>query len=216
MFSFGLIKIQTTVNGAVTIVRGDDTLYNNMMTIQNGYPMQTKKEFVSKMFKGIMAVGFINTRMGTRLITWYAEKFTDSVEESIVSLTRGFKPGDDFLSRFRVRPGPCLLHFMNWRLENFDLNERELSDRKLIQSVETLAQAGIFQPGIDIKDRTFWLFPAVVENKQLLINYLAQKGVIAFKGATQLRYVAPAAGYEECPNAKWFTDNLVYLSVHST
>ena len=113
------------------------------------------------MFKGLVGISVMSWRLGTRFATWYAEKFTDSMEDTIVSLTRGFKPGDDFLARFRVRPGPCLLHFMNWRIESFDTNERDIIDRKLVQSVETLAQAGIFQPGIKDKDRTFWLFPIV-------------------------------------------------------
>jgi len=44
--------------------------------------------------------------------------------------------------------------------------------------------AGVYVPGVQKKDRGFWLFPILVENKHLFINYLLSKGVIAYYGAT--------------------------------
>ncbi len=100
------------------------------------------------MFKALAAIMVFNWRLGTRFATWYFEKFTTSVEDSIVALSRGFKPSDDFLGKFRIKPSPCLLHFMSWRLESFDTNKRDVVDSKLVATVDTLAKAGIFMPGI--------------------------------------------------------------------
>jgi hypothetical protein len=41
-------------------------------------------------------------------------------EEFYVSLSRGFKPGEDFISRFRLKPCAALIHFLHERIENFD------------------------------------------------------------------------------------------------
>jgi dTDP-4-amino-4,6-dideoxygalactose transaminase len=82
--------------------------------------------------------------------------------------------------------------------------------------VEELTKAGIFVPGYKIKKRGFWLFPIIVPNKVLFAEYLNARGVCAYRGATQLRYVTPLKGYKDCPNSKWFMDNVIYLPLHSS
>jgi len=55
----------------------------------------------------------------------------------------------------------------------------------------SLVEAGIFIPGHAVKERNYWLFPMIVENKDLFIQYMLQKGVIPAKSSTQLREVKP-------------------------
>ena len=42
LFSFGLIKVQTCIYGAVTIVRDDAKLFTTMRSIQEKYPLFTR------------------------------------------------------------------------------------------------------------------------------------------------------------------------------
>ena len=44
-------------------------------------------------------------------------------EEFYVSLSRGFKPGVDFLGKFRFNPCAPLLSFIYQRLETFDYKQ---------------------------------------------------------------------------------------------
>lgn len=44
-------------------------------------------------------------------------------EEFYVSLSRGFKPGEDFLGKFRFNPCAPLLSFIYQRLETFDYKQ---------------------------------------------------------------------------------------------
>jgi dTDP-4-amino-4,6-dideoxygalactose transaminase len=71
-------------------------------------------------------------------------------------------------------------------------------------------------PGNKIKDRGFWLFPIIVPNKILFNSFLNQKGINAYRGATQLCYVKPMPGYKECEYSAWFMDNVIYLPFHAS
>ena len=81
--------------------------------------MQTKKEFISKTFKALVAKTLFATKFG--ISTWhtYAENFTPNREEATVALIRGFKPDEDFLGKFRIRPSSMLLYFIAKRCEQF-------------------------------------------------------------------------------------------------
>jgi len=49
---------------------------------------------------------------------------------------------------------------------------------------KSLLEAGIFVPGHAVKERNYWLFPIVVENKDLFLKYMLQKGVVPAKSST--------------------------------
>ena len=51
-------------------------------------------------------------------------------EEFYVSLSRGFKPGEEFITRFRLKPCAALLQFLYERIEDFDEKEFESNTRK--------------------------------------------------------------------------------------
>lgn len=141
---------------------------------------------------------------------------------------RGFKPGQDYLARYRFKPCAPLLSYIYDRISEFDAYHFDLFNRKLqviinIEyfklwqiAVEKLTEAGILVPGHKIKRRGFWLFPIIVPNKVLFAEYLNARGVHAFRGATQLCYVKPLPGYKDCEYSKWFMDNVIYLPLHSS
>ena len=41
------------------------------------------------------------------------------------------------------------------------------------------------------------------------------RGINAYRGATQLRYVNPPEGRPEAENSKWLMEHIVYMPVHS-
>lgn len=59
------------------------------------------------------------------------------------------------------------------------------------------------------------LFPIAVPNKILFIEYMLSRGINAYRGATQLRYVSPPAGRPDCEQSKWLMDHVVYMPIHS-
>ncbi len=54
----------------------------------------------------------------------------------------------------------------------------------------------------------------MVPNKVLFTEFLNQRGVHAYRGATQLCYVKPPSGYKDCNNSQWMMDCVMYLPFH--
>jgi dTDP-4-amino-4,6-dideoxygalactose transaminase len=97
----------------------------------------------------------------------------------------------------------------------FDYKEFDDNMRKYFYAVDAFTKAGILVPGYKTKKRGFWLFPIAVPNKLLYVDYFLCRGINAYRGATQLRYVAHQEGRKEAPNSKWLMDHIVYLPIHS-
>jgi dTDP-4-amino-4,6-dideoxygalactose transaminase len=111
MFSLGMIKIQTTFYGGLSVVR-DRELHEKMNSIQETYPAYTKQMFRKRILSALAAHQFINTSTGNKLFNHVANASGMEREDFYVSLSRGFKPGSDFLSRFRFNPCAPLLSFI--------------------------------------------------------------------------------------------------------
>ncbi len=48
-----------------------------------------------------------------------------------------------------------------------------------------------------------------------MVEYLLASGVNAYRGATQLAYIAPPEGRKHAENSKWLMENIIYLPIHS-
>lgn len=105
-------------------------------------------------------------------------------EEFYVSLSRGFKPGQSFIDRFRFKPCAPILAFIYYRMQKFDPHQFEDYMRKYYVALDQFTKAGIFCPGYKTKTRAFWLFPIVVPNKLLFVQFLLESGINAYRGAT--------------------------------
>lgn len=110
---------------------------------------------------------------------------------------RGFKPNEDFIGRFRFKPCAPMLYFIEYRMQKFDEHFFKDCMKKYFVAQEALTRAGIFCPGYKSTDRSFWLFPIIVPNKLLFVQYMLEAGINAYRGATQLAYVKPKPGHED-------------------
>ena len=119
MFSFGLIKVQTTINGGIAVIR-EKELFDQMSKVQDTYPVQSKKMFFTKTLKALFAKSLFGTTMGVRFWHNFSEKFYSDREEATISMVRGFSADQNFLQKFRINPSPILLNFMLKRFNRFD------------------------------------------------------------------------------------------------
>jgi hypothetical protein len=73
-----------------------------------------------RIYQMMFLLYFINTTRGNKLFD-YAAKFSGQErEEFYVSLSRGFKPGQSFIDRFRFKPCAPMLYFIYYRIQKFD------------------------------------------------------------------------------------------------
>jgi hypothetical protein len=73
---------------------------------------------------------FINTGRGNKAFIYAAKLSGKEREDFYVSLSRGFKPGENFINRFRQNPCAPLLYFIHQRLLSFDYKEYDDNMRK--------------------------------------------------------------------------------------
>jgi len=135
MFSLGTIKIQTSVYGGLTIIRDDEELHSRMRSIQESYPAYTPAMLRKRALTLMALYYFINTGRGNKAFLYAAKLSGKEREEFYVSLSRGFKPGEAFITRFRLNPCAALLSFIHHRLVTFDYKEFDESMRKYFVSL---------------------------------------------------------------------------------
>lgn len=80
---------------------------------------------------------FINTGRGNKAFLYAAKLSGKEREEFYVSLSRGFKPGEAFITRFRLNPCAALLAFIHHRLLTFDYREFDDNMRKYTVRFQT-------------------------------------------------------------------------------
>jgi hypothetical protein len=110
---------------------------------------------------------FINTQRGNQMFDFAAKMSGQEREEFYVSFSRGFKPGESFIERFRFKPCAPMLAFIYYRMQKFDPIAFDDYMRKYYVAQDQLIKAGIYVPGYKTKNRAFWLFPIVTPNKML-------------------------------------------------
>lgn len=125
MFSLGMIKIQSTLYGGLTMIR-DEELHSKMRAIQETYPAYSKQMFRKRVLAAMAVHQFINTQLGNRVFTTAAAIKGQDREEFYVNLSRGFKPAATFLDKFRLNPCAPLLSFIYQRLASFDYKQFDL------------------------------------------------------------------------------------------
>lgn len=172
MFSFGPIKTNTALGGAMLRVRNPRLLER----IRNNHakrPMQTRGAFVRRMFKYAF-VKTLSTRFISSAVARSCRLLGTDHDGLATSLARGFA-GPNFFKRIRKQPSTPLLQLMHRRLSGFDshsidrraANGRWLSQR-LGDDVIVLGEGSI-QP-------SYWVFPILVDDPDRLVRQLWAAG----------------------------------------
>jgi len=216
LFSFGTIKYNTALNGAITVVRNNDVLYRKMKYIQDLYPMQLTSTYLKKCLKMSAMLLALNSTAGTWCIQSFARSTGYNAKEKAVAFIRGFPTDGEFLPKFRYQVCNTLLANMALRMHSFDNEYMSRRMAVLKKAQDKLMQAGIQVPGHPCENRSFWLFPIVVPDIPLCYNGLIARGVDAYLGATQLRVIQPPSGskYEEIVTTQEYFDKILYLPLH--
>ena len=135
LFSLGMIKIQTCFYGGIAVIRDDQELFEKMKKLQETYPLFSRKMFIKRIFTAFAFEKFINYKMGNNALLLAAKLKGQEREEFYVSLSRGFKPGSNFLARYRLNPCASLLSFIYIRMADFSYHEFELNMNKYHVSI---------------------------------------------------------------------------------
>jgi len=216
LFSFGTIKYNTALSGALAVIRNSDVLYRKMKYILEQYPVQPTRTYVTKIIKIFGPMMGLNNPTVNKTIKQVSNAFDFDYKEYTVSLLRGFAKDGDFLEKFRFQVCTPLLANLAMRMQAF--NNKQFAER--MQNIKVgediLLKGNVQVPGHQADFRSFWLFPIIVPNLQLCYKLLNERGVDAYLGATQLKVIDPPHGskYPEADATREFFDKLLYLPIH--
>jgi len=206
-FSFGSIKVCTAFGGSLARVK-DPQVRSEMVVLLHSYPRRTRRIYLSKALRNTAMMHALNVPILTGSITYIARSvFHGDVKPYAVQMLRGF-PGN-LLSNIRQQPSECLLFVLLSRLSSFDEN----THRQYMKKCDLVAEAlhpMCPVPGMKAPHRSHWLFPILVEDRDLVIQELNAIGVDAYQGATQLALVEGGSA----PEAASIMKRVIYLPVH--
>ena len=147
IFSFGTIKLNTALGGALSIVRGDEAIYRKMKGIYESYSYLSTSFFLKRWIKVIPVMLALNNTYFNGYGREIIAKMGIEYKEKVVGLVRGFHPTDDFLSTFRKKLPTSMLAFLYYRLKSYDKEAFDHGTKRQEAGKNFLVEKGVPVPG---------------------------------------------------------------------
>lgn len=181
LFSFGLIKTNTALSGAIVCIR-DEQLFASVKILNNRLSVQKGGLYFKKVINATL-INMLTARWPFTIAYWLCKLFGKDFDEFITGFTRGF-PGADVMNKIKYRPCYANLRMLQHKLSNF--NQSHIHKRKILanQLLQDLDARNII--GNANSRHTHWVIPILVANPSLLIDKLRDKGFDATSKASSL------------------------------
>ncbi|MFB0498950.1 perosamine synthetase [Mucilaginibacter sp. OAE612] len=207
MFSFGFIKTNTAISGAMIKIK-DPGLYTEVVAQNGHYHQQSTAGYFKKLFKGLFVKLLTNKVIYTgfyNLVMALGKDF----EQVLGGFTKGF-PGNDIFRQIRHQPSTPNQRLLRKKLANFDQN----SITKRIQLAKDILSKipDNYKIGFENKRHSYWVMPVETHNPDALIKHLRNNGFDASQKASSLIKLSEAGGVPKPEELA--LDNLVYLPVY--
>jgi dTDP-4-amino-4,6-dideoxygalactose transaminase len=207
MFSFGFIKTNTAISGAMIKIK-DPGLYTEVVAQNGHYHQQSTAGYFKMLFKGLFVKLLTNKVIYTgfyNLVMALGKDF----EQVLGGFTKGF-PGNDIFRQIRHQPSTPNQRLLRKKLANFDQN----SITKRIQLAKDILSKipDNYKIGFENKRHSYWVMPVETHNPDALIKHLRNNGFDASQKASSLIKLSEAGGVPKPEELA--LDNLVYLPVY--
>jgi FAD/FMN-containing dehydrogenase len=214
MFSFGSIKTATSLVGALARLK-DPELLQRMRSLQQGYPLQSRKEYFQLLFTHVVVKLFtIPLLYGLfyRACMWLEKDF-----DQVINAVRGLPPDDEEedLALIRKQPSAPLLALLLRRLRRFSTDRL----RQRTQVGSEFARAlppGLTCLGSAARFHSYWVFPVLVDAPERFAAALRTYGFDATTAGSALSVIEPPPGGKLAPAEKLRAAyrKLLYLPVY--
>lgn len=211
MFSFGPIKTETALQGAVLRVR-DPAVLARMRATHAALPKASQAEFAKRVVKyaGLVALTW-RPVYATFVAT--CDMRGRSVDEVIQKTVRGF-PGGDLFQKIRHRPSTAMLALLARRLERCD-GRRTAKRARVGEELVRALEGAALVPGSRAPLRTHWVFAVAVDRPDELVTALRERGFDGTRVATMTALPAPESRPETDPReARALVSRLVYVPLY--
>ena len=229
MFSFGTIKTNTALGGAIMVI-ADSKLREKMVSRQNQWPQQSRFQYAKRILKYSL-VKFISTRPVAGIICRLLH-FLPSRHDLIASKMAKSFSGGNFFKKIRQRPSDSLIHSLTPRISNFQPQSIDCRIRrgKLLMDTIKNGNPKIKILGDEIEQATYWVFGILVQNPRKLTEILWYHGFDAttqsslraisspvYKNPShneaQSTCIPPCKKQGKLPNIDFMLSHLVFLPI---
>ncbi|WP_199118005.1 aminotransferase class V-fold PLP-dependent enzyme [Pedobacter sp. ASV28] len=208
MFSFGLIKTNTALTGAVLQINSE-ILFAKIKWLNEQLPEQPTSRYLKKIINA-MLINLITKQLPYTIAYQLCKLANKDFDTLISGFTRGF-PGTDVMKKISYRPSYPNLRVLKNKIENFDravIYKRQTLASQLLQQLN-----GKVKIGAHNSKHTHWVIPIETETPALLIRQLKDKGFDATAKASSL------VKLDICRSGMGLTnelklENLVYLPMN--
>jgi len=207
LYSFGPIKAQTCLSGAVAIFR-DEARAQNAGAILAAHPPMPEHWFrVRAMKYAALKLLSAPTLYGLAVAAMRARGLDP--DKAIGGAARGFS-GADLMAALRRAPPRSLLRLMARRTsERGDASWRTRCGAILDDALG----AAFERPGRAAPIQAYWLYPVLVEDAAAASAAMRAAGFDATRGATSLRAITEGDAGAPTPNAAALIEHVLYLPI---
>jgi dTDP-4-amino-4,6-dideoxygalactose transaminase len=214
MFSFGVIKCNTALGGAVLNIR-DREILAKMHALQAAYPEQNHLLYLKRLLK-YGALKILSSRPMCGLFVRLYKAMGGNYDRWINAAARGFS-ANSFFDQIRRRPSSPLLAVLERRLRKFDPERWRQHIAKGNEMLSVLRETDAprilpVSPGAKSGFNTFWVFPVLVDEPDRLIDELSKHGFDATQGQSLCVVSAANTSSEaKAPCAESMLNRIVFL-----
>ncbi|SHG44790.1 aminotransferase class V-fold PLP-dependent enzyme [Pedobacter caeni] len=210
MFSFGMIKTNTAISGAVIQINTPQ-LYLLVKEFNNQLPRQKTRLYLKKLIKA-MCISLLGKRTWYTLFYQLIQSRGKDFDQVLSSFTRGF-PGDDPLKKIRFRPCHPNERLLEKRLNAF--KQEQVWSRKRLSDDILENLPGEIRIGCTNQLHTNWVIPIQCPHPEEMIRHLRVNGFDATSKASSLIKLNNSETTKENANALSLTQ-LVYLPMDTS
>lgn len=181
MFSFGLIKSNTSLTGAM-LRFNNQQLYQQVLTLNNQLPHQNPQQYLKKIFKGFL-IKIVTANAIFSLIYNFSRLTNRDFDNLLASMTKGF-PGANVMTKIRFRPCYANIRLMKKRLADFPISNIFTRKQIAMDILKTIPEP--MKIGNDNENHSYWVLPVASGHASQLIERLRKNGCDATNKASSL------------------------------
>ena len=208
MFSFGFIKTNTAVSGAVIKINKEE-LYAKATALNKQYIRQNTSRYFKKLLK-VSFVKLLNSKAIYTLFYKLVMVLGKNFEQVLSGFTKGF-PGDDICRQIRYRP--CIANELLLQRKLKKFRQKSIKERIELANDVLHSIPEKYRIGSQNARHTYWVLPVETNDPDGLINYLRSNGFDASQKASSLVHLE-SVGYT-MGASDLNLDKLVYLPAYT-
>lgn len=206
LFSFGLIKTNTTLTGAVLRFNNAE-LFQMVHRANQMLPQQSTKVYLNKILKALI-IKLITSKPVYTLLYASTRVTGKNFDDLLASFTRGF-PGNDVLKKISFRPCNSNLCLIRQRTSVFqfrNMNQRKKTALEVLAYIPDEMKIGNLNTA-----HTYWVIAIESKDPEKLISRLRHEGIDATARASSLVKLGSSNTKDE---SELSLDQVVYLPIH--